>query len=119
MVGIVEYVIIKDGSSIDSLSDEEKVLLLEYVLNKAKNITIGVLYHMFLEMPDKYLNAVISFTSKKRIIYEVLLDDVYYNKHIGKFTKEAQEEIMDDLIIKLEEELGKVDWKKGIMEGLR
>lgn len=116
MINIIEYVTIEDGSFINDIPVTKKVSGLEKILTAAKNITIEVMFNIFLEEPNIYLISAISFTSKNRVIYEAFLKEAYYLKHIGKFTKEAQDKITVELVTKLNIELDKVKWRDIINE---
>ena len=113
MIKIIEYLMIDDISFLDKLPEEERAINLEKMLVIAKNITIKVIYDMFLEEPHEHLVIAISCNKQfevNEILYEVFLREYYYQKHIGKFIEEVQCKIINDLVVKLTKELDKVNW---------
>jgi len=109
MIKIIEYTMLED----DELP-EDKYIDLEEMLDAAKTITKETLFKAFLEAPNGHIVTAISYNKQlemKQIVYETYLKEAYYQKHIGKFTKEIQEQILTELINKLIDELNKVNWK--------
>lgn len=109
MIKIVEYIMLEE----DDLP-EGRYINLEEMLKIAKKITIDTIFKAFLEEPNEYLVIAISYNKQveiNQIVYKTYLKAAYYQKHIGKFTKEAQKQIMTDLVNELIDRLNKVNWK--------
>jgi len=109
MIKIIEYTML-DYEDLP----EGRYIDLEEMLKVAKRITIRTIFKAFLEEPNEYIVTSMSFnesTGFDKVVYDTYLKEAYYQKHIGKFTKEAQEQIMTDLVNMLIDELNKVNWK--------
>jgi len=109
MIKIIEYTMLED----DDLP-EGRYIEMEEMLIVAKKITFEVIFNTFLEEPNEYLVTAISYNKQlgmDQVVYEAHLKEAYYQKHIGKFTKEAQKKIMEELTGNLVAELDKINWK--------
>lgn len=83
------------------------------VLSVAEKITFDIVHSMFLEDPTEYLACVIvvDFPDVEEVVFTATLDDAFYNKHIGKFIREVQRRLINDIIIKFVTEIEEIDWE--------
>ena len=106
---IIEYIMLEDEQL-----PKDKYIEIEEMLGVAKSITIETIFKIFLEGPTEFIMTAICYNKQpgmNQIVYDAHLKEAYYQKHIGKFTKEAQEQIMTELVNSLIDELNKINWK--------
>jgi len=85
------------------------------ILDVLGEIVKEILYSMFLEDPEDNLFQILQVEIEdgkvEELAYSALLHRAFYDKHIGKLVSEAQEKILNKIIIKFVNECEKIDWK--------
>lgn len=93
--------------------DDEQILKgkTSYTMDLLSTTVKNILYSMFFETAEGYLFGTLCFKGEETS-YSAELDTNFYNKHIGKFIKEVQRKIMNDILVKFVTEVEKIDWSK-------
>lgn len=107
---------IDDEEAVKRVKDENDAFSVEELLAITKKITSDIIYSMFFEDPKEYLFCIIIVNLDdnkeiEEITFTATLDEIFHDKHIGKFIKEIQRRITNDIIIKFVTEMEKIDWR--------